>query len=187
MFCESNKQVSSRFCISKWPISGSRTRLTKHRRKVIQWHLILVAMYTTMWLEIDCWLAEIVDWLFRTCSVKNMILESSNALFCFGVTQKINRECAKPFCFLFSDFWLSFAPGLTCTIPQDIMDLEWWLCCNGEHTKCYWEDENHCPLFSLVGLCWNDHFDNGVINDSIYAVDSFHIFANFRRTFNSIL
>ena len=35
----------------------------------------------------------------------NMILESSNVLFvCFGVTQTLNRECAKPFCFLFRVF-----------------------------------------------------------------------------------
>ena len=39
------------------------TRLTKHRRKVNQRHLILQAMYTTMWLEIDCWLA--VSHMFR--------------------------------------------------------------------------------------------------------------------------
>ena len=105
-FGESNKQVSSQFCISKWPISGKRTRLTKHRRKVNQRHLILETMYTTMWLQIYCWLA--VSHMFRF----NMILESSNVFFCFGVTQTINRECAKPFRFLFLVFWLSFAPAL---------------------------------------------------------------------------
>ena len=33
--------------------------------------------------------------------------------FCFGVTQTINRECAKPFCFLFLVFWLSSVAALT--------------------------------------------------------------------------
>ena len=70
-------------------------RLTKHRRKVNQRHLILQAMYTTMWLEIDCWLA--VSHIFRW-KLDSRIKQCF--FFCFRVTQTRNRKCAKPFCFL---------------------------------------------------------------------------------------
>ena len=64
-----------------------------------------------------------IHWsLFRTCSDENIFLESKTVWFpkqrfakqCFwyGVTQMINRGCAKPFCFVFllSCFFLrSFA------------------------------------------------------------------------------
>ena len=48
---------------SRSDLFRDNARLTKHRRKVNQRHLILQAMYTTMWLEIDCWLA--VSHMFR--------------------------------------------------------------------------------------------------------------------------
>ena len=57
---------------SRSDLFRDNARLTKHRRKVNQRHLILQAMYTTMWLQIYCWLA--VSHMFRL----NMILESSN-------------------------------------------------------------------------------------------------------------
>ena len=48
---------------SRSDLFRDNARLTKHCRKVNQRHLILQAMYTTMWLEIDCWLA--VSHMFR--------------------------------------------------------------------------------------------------------------------------
>ena len=70
-----NKQCSAKQCFanqtnrclagfaSRSDLFRDNARLTKHRRKVNQRHLILKAMYTTMWLEIDCWLA--VSHMFR--------------------------------------------------------------------------------------------------------------------------
>ena len=48
---------------SRSDLFRDNARLTKHRRKVNQRLLILQAMYTTMWLDIDCWLA--VSHMFR--------------------------------------------------------------------------------------------------------------------------
>ena len=47
--------------------------------------------------------------LFRTCSDENIFFEFlkqrfAKQFFCFGVTQTINRGCAKPFCFVFLVF-----------------------------------------------------------------------------------
>ena len=80
---------------SRSDLFRDNARLTKHRRKVNQRHLILQAMYTTMWLEIDCWLA--VSHMFRW-KLDSRIKQCF--FFCFGVTQTRNRKCAKPFCFL---------------------------------------------------------------------------------------
>ena len=60
-----------------------------------------------------CDLRYIVDWLFRTCSAKTWFSNQAMFFFCFGVTQTINRECAKPFCFLFLVFWLSSVAALS--------------------------------------------------------------------------
>ena len=79
---------------SRSDLFRDNARLTKHRRKVNQQHLILQAMYTTMWLEIDCWLA--VSHMFRW----KLDSRIKQCFFCFGVTQTRNRKCAKPFCFL---------------------------------------------------------------------------------------
>ena len=49
--------------VSRSDLFRDNARLTKHRRKVNQRHIILKAMYTTLWLEIDCWLA--VSHMFR--------------------------------------------------------------------------------------------------------------------------
>ena len=80
---------------SRSDLFRDNARLTKHRRKVNQRHLILQAMYTTMWLEIDCWLAvsHMFPWKLDS--------RIKQCFFCLGVTQTINRECAKQFCFLF--------------------------------------------------------------------------------------
>ena len=82
---------------SRSDLFRDNARLTKHRRKVNQWHLILQAMYTTMWLEIDCWLA--VSHMFRW-KLDSRIKQCLFLFFCFVVTQTRNRKCAKPFCFL---------------------------------------------------------------------------------------
>ena len=82
-------------------------RLTKHCRKVNQRHLIFQAMYTTIWLEIDCWLA--VSHMFRW-KIDSRIKQ---CFFCFGMTQTRNRKWSKPFCFLFLVFWLSFVAALS--------------------------------------------------------------------------
>ena len=79
---------------SRSDLFRDNARLTKHRRKVNQRHLILQAMYTTMWLEIDCWLA--VSHMFRW----KLDSRIKQCFFWFGVTQTRNREYAKPFCFL---------------------------------------------------------------------------------------
>ena len=79
---------------SRSDLFRDKARLTKHRRKVNQRHLILQAMYTTMWLDIDCWLAV------SHVSLKTWFSNPAMFFFCFGVTQTRNRKCAKPFCFL---------------------------------------------------------------------------------------
>ena len=86
---------------SRSDLFRDNARLTKHRRKINMRHLILQAMYTTMWLEIDCWLA--VSHMFR------LKLDSRiKQCFFLFVSEWRRRETANVlnrfvFCFLFFD------------------------------------------------------------------------------------
>ena len=90
---------------SRSDLFRDNARLTKHRRKVNQRHLILQAMYTTMWLEIYCWMA--VSHMFR------WKLDSRIKQCFFFVSEWRRRETVNVLnrfvsWFLFLVFWLSF-------------------------------------------------------------------------------
>ena len=75
---------------SRSDLFRDKARLTKHRGKVNQRHLILETMYTTMWLEIDCWLT--VSHMFRKKldSRIKQCLAHSRFIVCVTPKQKEN-------------------------------------------------------------------------------------------------
>ena len=90
---------------SRSDLFRDNARLTKHHRKVNQRHLILQAMYTTMW----PWLA--VSHMFR------WKLDSRIKQCFFFISEWRRRETANVLnrfvsCFLFLVFWLSFVAAL---------------------------------------------------------------------------
>ena len=64
--------------------------------------------------------------------------------FCFGVTQTINRDCAKPFCFLFRVFWLSFARALKGDMPLWCHDV--LIVFRAEFVMWWYLDRNLCSV-----------------------------------------
>ena len=117
--------------------------LTKHRRKVNQRHLILQAMYTTMWLEIDCWLA-----------VSHVSLKTwfSNQTMFFFVPEWRRRKPANVlnrFVLLFLVFFLlSFAPALRQASQYTISVVRWI------RSDTTWSDG---PSQRIVAFAWNRH------------------------------
>ena len=114
---------------SRSDLFRDNARLTKHRRKVNQRHLILQAMYTTMWLESDCWLA--VSHMFRW-KLNSRIKQ------CFFVSEWRRRETVNVLnsfvsWFLFLVFWLSFVAALR--LPIQFQKKE-YMSVNKSPCKC---------------------------------------------------
>ena len=148
-----NKQCSAKLCFAnqtnrcltdfayRSDLFLDNARLTKHRRKVYQRYLILQAMYTTMWLEIYCWLA--VSHMFH------WKLDSRIMQCFFFVSEWRRRETANELnrfvsCFLFFDsrLWRPYDANAACL-------LGW--CCNDLRTDSWYLSGSEIICIHIYG------------------------------------